>query len=100
MASTIVLTAKAHWINACVVYLFSQPVLILDGVEKTLRWREPINFSVTDGPHELSVGIRYLKTSRVLGNQNFATGNLRSDTVHLMARNGPLNSDGFQIEYC
>ena len=98
MASALELTARAHPVNAWLLYALGKPVLVIDGVEHPVRWREPARVGVEPGKHTVAVGFRYRGTPWLLGARERAYVVPEDGTLSLSAMNGPLNSEPFYVE--
>jgi hypothetical protein len=98
VASALELTARAHPVNAWLLYTVAKPVLVIDGQEHPVRWRERALVPVDAGKHSVAVGFRYRGTPWLLGVRERAYVVPEDGTLSLSAMNGPLNNEPFFVE--
>jgi len=98
VTSALELTARAHPVNAWLLYALGKPVLVVDGAEHPVRWRQPASVSVPAGKHSVAVGFRYRGTPWLLGVRERSYVVPEEGTLRLSAMNGPLNSEPFYVE--
>ncbi|AYG04763.1 hypothetical protein [Gryllotalpicola protaetiae] len=98
MTSSLELTARGHWLNAWFLYAFGRPVVVIDGDEHSIRWRQPARIPLAAGKHTVSVGFRYVGTPWLLGVRERGYVVPQDGTLRLSAMNGPLNSEPFYVE--
>lgn len=97
MDARIVITPKAHWFNAALLWIASYPVLVVDGHQHRARWDKPSTLGVDPGTHFIAVGIIYRGTRTVLGTSGRSFTLAPAQLLNLRARNGVLNSTPFAL---
>ncbi|MFD6516966.1 hypothetical protein [Rhodococcus sp. NPDC060176] len=97
MSGQFVVTVRGHWVNACYLWVAARPVLVLDGVEHPTRWGKATTLSVAAGMHTLAAGIRYRGTPWLLALLPREFDVADDQSIHITARNGPMNSDPFSL---
>jgi hypothetical protein len=98
VTSALELTARAHPVNAWLLYVLGKPVLLVDGEEHPVSWKQPTNVPVAAGKHSVAVGFRYRGTPWLLGTRERSYVVPEEGTLRLSAMNGPLNNEPFHVE--
>jgi hypothetical protein len=98
VTSSLELTARGHWLNGWFLYALGKPVLVIDGAEHPIRWRQPSRVQLPAGKHTVAVGFRYRGTPWLLGVRERSYVVPEGGTLRLSAMNGPLNSEPFYVE--
>jgi hypothetical protein len=98
VAGSIGVTVRPYWLGAWFLRLMSRPFVRVDGAEHPTRWGVPSPIAAEPGSHTVACGIRYRGFSGLLGARNVKVRVNEGQTLHMIAKNGPLNSEPFYVE--
>ena len=100
MSSTLTVTLRAHWFNACFVYLVSKPVLTIDGIDQSIKWNAAHQVLLPTGAYTVSAGLRYRGSHAVLGASMLNVVLRDNEPKELLAKTGWANHTPFMFTEC
>ncbi|MCP3425896.1 hypothetical protein NBM05_07720 [Rothia sp. AR01] len=95
---TLSVRVTAHWANGWLLRAFARPFLVVDGVERPVRWAEPAEVEAAGDVVRLGAGVRYRRADPL--------GGCEPETLELGGaepprevelRNGFLNHTPFRV---